>query len=50
MSQFLGDLSLNVLYTDTDSLFIDTPLDFKKIGEDIGKFKLEHIFDQAIFY
>lgn len=49
MSQFLGDKSLNVLYTDTDSIDIDKPLDPKFIGPELGLMKLECIFDEAVF-
>jgi hypothetical protein len=49
MSQFLGNPLLNVLYTDTDSIDIDQPLDPKFIGKDLGKMKLEYVFNKAIF-
>lgn len=49
MSQFLGDKNLNVLYTDTDSIDIDKPLDSKLIGPELGLMKLECIFEEAIF-
>jgi hypothetical protein len=49
MSQFLGDKSLNVLYTDTDSIDIDKQLDSKFIGKELGLMKLECIFEEAVF-
>lgn len=49
MSQFLGDKNLNVLYTDTDSIDIDKPLNPKFIGPELGLMKLEYIFDEAVF-
>jgi DNA polymerase type B, organellar and viral len=49
MSQFLGDKNLNVLYTDTDSIDIDQPLDHKFIGKELGLMKLECIFEEAVF-
>jgi len=49
MSQFKTDKSLNIYYTDTDSICIDQELDPKFIGNDLGKMKLEHIFDDAVF-
>lgn len=49
MSQFKNRSDFKLFYTDTDSIHIDNPLDNKYIGGDIGKFKLEHIFDKAIY-
>ena len=39
----------NILYTDTDSIDIDKPLDPKYVGEELGQLKLEHIFDEAVY-
>jgi hypothetical protein len=49
MSHFLGDKNLNVLYTDTDSIDIDKPLDPKFIGKELGLMKLECVFKEAVF-
>lgn len=49
MSQYLADDQLNIYYTDTDSITVDKPLDNKYIGNDLGKFKLETEYKEAIF-
>lgn len=49
MSQFKTDKNITTYYTDTDSIDIDKELDPKYIGEDLGQFKLEHVFEEAIF-
>ena len=49
MSKFLISNNYKVFYHDTDSMVIDRPLDPKFIGDDIGLFKLEHVFKDAIF-
>jgi hypothetical protein len=49
MSKFLGDSNLNILYTDTDSIDIDRPLDLNLIGKELGLMKLEYIFNEAVF-
>ena len=49
MSQFKNDPNLTIYYTDTDSLFTNKPLDSKFIGKELGKFKLEYIFKDAVF-
>jgi hypothetical protein len=49
MSQFLADPKLNIYYIDTDSIDVDTPLDEIFIGKELGKFKLEFEFIEAIF-
>jgi hypothetical protein len=50
MSQFKINPNFNLYYTDTDSIDIDRELDNKFIGTELGKMKLEHIFDDAIFF
>ena len=47
MNYFL--LNYDVYYTDTDSAFIKGELDPKFVGDNIGQFKLEGVFDEAIF-
>jgi hypothetical protein len=40
----------NLYYSDTDSLYLDVELDPQYISnKELGKFKLERIFDKAIF-
>jgi len=43
--------NLIVYYSDTDSIAIDLdrPLNLKFIGPELGKMKLEHVFDKAVF-
>lgn len=43
------DLDYNLFYTDTDSIFIDKPLDPSLIGDDLGQFKLENVFEKIVF-
>lgn len=49
MTKFKTDDSYTLYYSDTDSIDIDKPLDPSLIGEELGKMKLEHIFDDAIY-
>lgn len=49
MSQFKLMQDVNLYYTDTDSVDIDTKLDTKFVGSELGKMKLEHVFDKAVF-
>ncbi len=49
MSKFKNSKDYNLYYTDTDSIYIDKPLDSKFIGSDLGQFKLENIFKYGIF-
>lgn len=37
------------LYSDTDSIFIEKPLDESLVGSNIGQFKLERIIKEAVF-
>lgn len=39
----------DVYYTDTDSVYIKGKLDPKFVGDIIGQFKLEGVFDEVIF-
>lgn len=36
-------------YSDTDSVFLEKPLDDKYISSELGKLKLEYIAEKAIF-
>ena len=50
MNKFKYSLKDNLYYSDTDSLFLDIKLDPCHISDTIiGKFKLEKIFDKALF-
>jgi len=49
MSKFKTMKDITLYYSDTDSIDIDKPLDPMYIGSELGKMKLEHIFDDAIF-
>ena len=49
MSKFKTMDDLTLYYSDTDSIDIDKPLDPLYIGSELGKMKLEHIFDDALF-
>ena len=49
MSYFKNMENFNLYYSDTDSVDLDKPLPDKYVGEDLGQFKLEHIFDEAVF-
>lgn len=49
MSQFKNNPNYKIYYTDTDSLYTDKPLDPSLIGNKLGQFKLENVFDQAVF-
>jgi len=49
MTQFLANTDLNIYYMDTDSIYIDSSLPDIYIGKELGKMKLEYIFNEAIF-
>jgi hypothetical protein len=50
MSQFKSiNNEFNLYYSDTDSIYIDKPLDDSFISNELGKMKLEYIFDEAVF-
>jgi len=46
-SQFKNNKDYNLYYSDTDSIYIDKPLNNK--GKELGLMKLEYICDDAIF-
>lgn len=49
MSQFKNSDDYKLYYTDTDSIYIDKPLDNKWVGKNLGQLKLENIFKKATF-
>jgi len=50
MSQFKNHSEYNLYYSDTDSIYIDSPLPKELVNSKIlGKMKLEHIINKAIF-
>ena len=49
MSDFLNLKDNFCYYTDTDSTFLEKPLPDKYVGTELGQFKLEHIFDEAVY-
>ena len=49
MSIFKTMNDIILYYSDTDSAYVNKRLDPKYIGSELGKMKLEHIFDDAIF-
>lgn len=49
MSQFKNNDKYSLYYTDTDSVYIDKPLDKELIGSELGLMKLECFCDDAIF-
>jgi hypothetical protein len=50
MSQFKNNTNFNLYYSDTDSAFFDKPLpDYLVSSTELGKLKLENIYEKAIF-
>lgn len=50
MSQFKNNHDYNIYYSDTDSIYIDKPLNDKLISKtELGLMKLEYICEKAIF-
>lgn len=49
MSKWKNIDGLIIYYTDTDSLYTNKPLDPKYMGSKLGMFKLENVFDRAVF-
>ena len=49
MSLFKNMEGFNIYYSDTDLLCILKPLPQEFVGPELGKFKLEYIFDEAVF-
>lgn len=49
MSQFKFMKGIALYYSDTDNIDIDKQLDPKYVGKELGKMKLEHIFNDVIY-
>lgn len=49
MTQFKNNPNYNLFYTDTDSIYIDKPLENELIGKELGLMKLEAIIKKGIF-
>jgi hypothetical protein len=49
MSHFKNNPNINLYYTDTDSIFIDSDLDKIFLNNEIGNFKLEYTFKEVVF-
>jgi hypothetical protein len=49
MSKYKNNLDYKILYTDTDSMFIDSELDSSLVGNKLGQWKLEYTFKDAVF-
>jgi len=49
MSYFKNNPDFILYYTDTDSIFIDTPLPAELVGNKLGQLKLEYIINRAVF-
>jgi hypothetical protein len=49
MTQFKNNENYNLYYSDTDSIYIDSPLDKNLIGKELGLMKLECICEDAVF-
>ena len=49
MSYFKNNSDFTLYYSDTDSIYIDGLLPSKYVGKEIGQFKLEDVFDEAVF-
>ena len=49
MSKYKTIPFLIIYYSDTDSIYTNIPLDPKNMGTDLGKMKLERVFNKAIF-
>ena len=48
-SQFKNRDDFTLFYTDTDSIDINKPLEPKFVGKELGKMKLELVFDRILF-
>lgn len=49
MSYFKNMDGYKLYYSDTDSIDIDKPLPEEFVGQELGQFKLEHVFDEAVY-
>lgn len=48
MSQYKNIPGFKILYTDTDCLFTEKPLDPKVMGNKLGQWKQENVFDKIV--
>jgi hypothetical protein len=49
MSLLKNNPLFKLYYSDTDSAVVDRPLPSHMVGPELGKFKLEHVVDRAVF-
>uniref|UniRef100_A0A896YUU9 DNA polymerase n=1 Tax=Coniophora puteana TaxID=80637 RepID=A0A896YUU9_9AGAM len=49
MSKFKNNEDFNLFYTDTDSIFVDSPIPDENVSSQLGALKLEYIFKDSIF-
>jgi hypothetical protein len=49
MSSIKNLKDTTLYYSDTDSAILDKPLNKSMIGSELGKFKLEYVFEEGIF-
>lgn len=49
MSSMKNNSDFNLFYSDTDSVIIDQPLNPDFVGDGLGRFKLEHKINRAVF-
>ena len=49
MSKFKNNPDYNLYYTDTDSIFVDSPLNKKFVISKLGDMKLEYVLKDSIF-
>ena len=50
MSQFKNNPNYNLLYTDTDSIFVEETLENSLVGSNLGQFKLENTYKEIVFF
>ena len=48
MSEMKNNHNFTLFYTDTDSIFVDKPLDYL-LGDMLGEWKLEYTFKEIVF-
>jgi hypothetical protein len=49
LKKLFNELGIIILYSDTDSFHTNKPIPSYLIGKELGKLKLEHIFDEAVY-
>ena len=47
--EYINKNNIKIFYTDTDSLYINKPLDNKFINNELGFMKLEGVYDRGVF-